>query len=397
MQKKTIGIITGTRAEFGSLRSVIKDIQNSKLLDFKLFVTGVHLLPKFGNTLEEIKSYNYPNIIIVPMYELGGGKNELVQLGLSISNATKNFTNAFEQEKPDIILLLGDRAEVIAAGLSAVALKIPIAHIHGGDSAESGQIDEQIRHALTKFSHIHFTATETSKRRVLQMGEEDWRVHNVGAMGIDEVYEEALYSKKELLKKLALANIIKDSDDIILCVQHPSIADFQNAGNDIRILLNLLKDLAKHVILIYPNNDPGCQLIIDEIEKIRDNPNFHIFKNLNKKLYLSLMKHCLFMIGNSSSGVIESAVFKIPVINIGKRNLKRESSENVIHVSNTHEEISRGIEKVMSVPFREYCKTVINKYGDGTAGKKIVKILENVEIDSKLLLKKFILRNFTTS
>ncbi len=389
---KKVGVVTGARSEFGLLLSIIKGIRESKKMKLILYVTGMHLLREFGSTINEIKNFNFPNMRIIPMYDDKSSRSDFRYLGDSISNAVKNFVHSFQTDSPDIILLTGDRAEMLAAGIAAATLKLPIAHIHGGDIAENAQIDEQIRHALTKFSHLHFTATELSMKRVLQMGEEDWRVYCVGSPDIDAIIENDLLSKQDLYRQLGIANQFQDNEEFVLCVQHPAVAEAEKSGQYMQDTLTSLERLGKQVILIYPNNDPGSDLIIDEIKNKEDNPRFHIYRSLERKVYLSVMKYALFMIGNSSSGIIESATFHLPVVNIGIRNLNRETSENVINVSYDSESIWKEIQKAISPEFRQFCLQVKSKYGDGTASKKILQVLGNIEINYTLLDKKFVLR-----
>ncbi len=388
---KKIGIITGARSEFGLLALTIKRVSESKKLSLLLYVTGMHLLQEFGHTVDEVKK-DFPNVRIIPMYDEKASLNDTAYVGNSLSKAVKNFVEAFKVDLPDIIILTGDRVEMMAAGVAAATLRIPIAHVHGGDVAENAQIDEQIRHALTKFAHVHFPATELSKKRIIQMGEEEWRVHCVGSPVIDSIVEDNLLSKNELCERLGLPSQILGNEDIVLCVQHPSVAEAKKSGHYMKDTLACLERLGKHVILVYPNNDPGSDLIITEIKKIEGNPLFTIYRNLERVVYLSVMKYALFMIGNSSSGIIESTTFHLPVVNIGVRNLNREASENVINVSYGIVPIWNGIQKALSSEFRQFCQHVQNKYGDGTTSKQIVQILENIEINYKLLDKKFVLR-----
>jgi UDP-hydrolysing UDP-N-acetyl-D-glucosamine 2-epimerase len=390
LNKRKIAVITGSRSEFGILQSVIERIIASNFLTLHLYVTGMHLLPKFGKTIEEIKRNNYPNLKEIQMYEENVNSEKFI--GYSVSTATKNFTEAFFNDSIEIVLLLGDRVEMLAAGVAAASLNLPIAHIHGGDVSENAQIDEQIRHSLTKMSHLHFTATKLSEKRILQMGEEKWRVYNTGSPSIDNIVSFELFSKRNLINELGLSDLIKDRDELILLVQHPSIFEAEKSGIYINEILECLKRLNKHTIAIYPNNDPGNQLIIDELEKIKGDSFFHIFTNLNRKIYLSILKNAYFMIGNSSSGMIESASFNLPTLNVGIRNLNRESSDNVLTVENGIDNIWDGIQKITSPEFLKICKNVSNIYGNGSASESIVKVLEQTELNFDFFKKKFILR-----
>lgn len=391
-KSKKIAIISGARSDFGLIEIIIENIIESKILDLQLYITGMHLLKKFGLTKDIFEKKNYPNRIYVPMYSETSISLEKMNFGLSLGEGVKNFSLYFSKLNPDIILVSGDRLEMLAACVAAATLGIAIAHVHGGDVSENAQIDEQIRHAITKFAHIHFTASELSKRRILQMGEEKWRVINSGSPELDLIMKSKLLSKKALLENLGLSSKITSIENFVLCVQHPSIYFAKNSGQFMKIILKSLKKINSHTIIIYPNNDPGSDLIINEILKNELHPKFHIFKNLPRKIYLSVMKHALFMIGNSSSGIIESGIFKLPVLNVGIRNLNRECSENVLTVSSDEKMIMEGIQQIMSKKFREKLLLVKkNVYGSGNASEIIVRFLEKLEFNETLYRKKFIM------
>lgn len=379
MDKKNICVVTGTRAEYGLLKIVIQKIEESEVLKLSLIVTGMHLLKKFGGTINVIKKDGFPISKIVPMYE-----EKEKNLGKALGNGVINLTHALKEIKPDILLILGDRYEPLAAALAASTLNIPIAHIHGGDNVHKGQVDEQIRHAITKFANLHFPVSPKSYERIKLLGEEEWRIHLVGSPGLDMIFNETLLNKEEICNEFNL----EINQKIVLCVYHPYIIEKEKAGEQMGLILKILKDMNLQTIIIYPNNDPGCDLIIKEIESMKNTQKFLIFKNLERKLYLSLLKHSDLLIGNSSSGIIESPVFNLPVINLGNRNRGRETGENVINVFFDHTKITEAVNKALSNDFKNFCKTVKNPYGKGKASEKIVKILEEIEINKKLLIKK---------
>jgi len=380
--KKKICVVTGIRAEYGPLKLLIEKIRSSKKLELSLFVTGMHLLKKYGNTVDIIKKDGIPITKIIEMYDENDSDD--VSLGKAIGKAIINFTEALNELKPDLLLVAGDRFESLSAVIVASILSIPIAHIQGGDTSIGGQIDEQIRHSITKFAHIHFPATQKSYKRIKLMGEEEWRIHNVGAIALDMIYQEKLLDKKEICEKLK----ITPAEKMILCVQHPYSNEPEMAGKHMKLTLKVLKDLNLLTIIIYPNNDPGSLLIIEEIERNRNNSNFKIFKNLDRIDFLSLLKNVDLLIGNSSTGIIESPIFKLPVVNIGNRNIGRESGDNVIDVPHEYDKIKEAVVKGLSDDFKKICKKVKNPYGNGTASDQIVKILEDLEINKKLLVKK---------
>ena len=382
MSKKHICVVTGSRSEYGYLQLIIRKIQESSKLKLSLLVTGMHLLNKFGKTIDLIRYDKNPITKIIPMYYNNTLKEN--NLGKAVGRAIINFTKAFYELKPDLLLVLGDRFETLAAVLAATTLSIPIAHIHGGDSVFKGQVDEQIRHAITKLSHIHFPATIKSYERIKLMGEENWRIHMVGSTSVDIVLQEQFLNDEEIYRKFGISPLEK----IIICIQHPYVFESNLAGEQMKITLQVLKDLNLQTIVIYPNNDIGSNLIINEIEFNKNVPRFKIFKNIERKEFLSLLKKSDLIIGNSSSGIIESPIFKVPAINIGDRNKGRECAENIINVPHEYTAIKKAIIKCLSVEFKEVCQNIKNPYGDGHASEKIVKILEDLQINKDLLIKK---------
>lgn len=381
MKTKNIAVISSTRADFSYLRLILKKIIQSKSLKLSLLVTGMHLLKKYGMTIDFFEKDDIPIKKVIEMYD----ENDLskTSLGKAIGKAIINFSDAFYEIKPDLLLVLGDRYEALAAVIAASTLLIPIAHIHGGDNVSQGQVDEQIRHSITKFAHIHFPATEKSAERIRKFGEEEWRIYHIGSPSIDHVYQETFLSKEEICKKLGL----NENQNIIICLQHPYSIEPNKAGEHMEILLNVLKDLGLQCVIIYPNNDLGSDLIIKEIKKYENYSKFKIFKNLEYYDYYSLLKNADLLIGNSSSGLIESPIFKLPVVNIGDRNRGRESAENVINVPHEYNAIKKAVIKTLSKEFKNNCQNVKNPYGDGNASERIVKILENLKIEKKLLIK----------
>jgi len=379
---KNIAVVTSTRADYNHLRLILKKIIESPSLTLSLLVTGTHLLESHGKSIEIINRDKIPIARVIEMYDENDTSKPA--LGRSIGKAVTNFTEALYEIKPDLLLVLGDRYEPFAAVIAASTLLIPIAHIHGGDNVLQGQIDEQVRHSITKFAHIHFPATEKSALRIKLLGEEDWRIFLVGSPSIDYIYQTTFLNKKEICEKLGLDG----NNDIIICIQHPYTIEPEKAGEQMSITLQVLKDLDLENVIIYPNNDPGYKLIINEINNFKRYPNFKIFKNLDYIDYYSLLKNGDLLIGNSSSGIIESPIFKLPVVNIGNRNRGRETTENVINVSHDYKAIKNAVLRALSNEFKELSKKIRNPYGDGTASEKIIKILEKLEINKKLLIKK---------
>jgi UDP-N-acetylglucosamine 2-epimerase (non-hydrolysing)/GDP/UDP-N,N'-diacetylbacillosamine 2-epimerase (hydrolysing) len=381
MKNRKICYVTGTRAEYGLMRHTLEVI--SKEFDLSLIVTGMHLCPEFGYTINEIEKEGFKidkKVDMLLATDTGG------TMAKSLGLAVIGITQALEDIKPDMLLITGDRGEALAAAIAGAHLNIPIIHIHGGDQGDDGaHIDDQIRHSITKFSHIHLVATEKSAERIIKMGEEPWRVHIVTAPGLDEIFSEELYSKEYIEKKHHL-----DLDKpLILVVQHPTLTQIDMAADQIRETLEALKEINEQTILIYPNADAGGRRMIKVIQEYEKYDFLQTYKSLHRKDYLSLMKYTSVMVGNSSSGTIEAPTFKLPVVNIGIRESSREHAGNKIFVKPTRNEIRQAIKKAL---FDENFKKLVRKckspYGDGKASQRILTVLNTIKNTKKLLRKR---------
>lgn len=383
LHRRNVCVVTGTRAEYGLLKPIMNRIKESSTLKLQLVSTGMHLLPEFGYTNKEIKKDGFEIDAEVPIVVGGSTK---VSMATSIGMGVISLTQTFDILKPDIILVLGDRFEIFAASIAASYSGRIVAHIHGGDKLQSGY-DEYTRHAITKISHIHFPATKKSAERILKMGEEPFRVSVTGSPSIETILNSPLLSRNELFEKLEL-NLRKK---IILLVQHPVSTCPETAVEELQLTLDSVVELGHQVVLIYPNMDPGGVRMIETIKEYEGlyPDDIKSFKSLPFEYYLSLMRHSEFMIGNSSSGIIEAPSFHIPVINIGPRQEGRERSDNVIDVDYNKKEIEIAIEKVLNDGvFKEKVRKCINPYGNGNTSNLICDILEKINIDDKLLIKK---------
>ncbi len=385
MPKKTkkIVVVTGTRAEYGILKPLLEKIKDSSDFKLELIVTGMHLLKQCGLTIREIEKDGFKTNKKVVMY----GENVKVghYYGEALGRGIENFTRMFLKIKPDILIVLGDRLEPLAATLAAANLTIPMIHIHGGEKTDSGHIDESIRHAITRFAHIHLVSTSKGKERLLKMGEEPWRIFNVGALGLESVLNSPKIKRGALFKKFQLD--LKQK--LILCIFNPVFLEDGKMGKQMREILNALKQLKIQSIIIYPNNDTGAKDIIKEINKYKNLPFIKIYLNLNHEDYVNLLKHSNVLIGNSSSGIIEAPSVKLPVVNIGSRNTGREHGGNVIFVDPQKNDIVKAIKKALyNKKFREKLKKCRNPYRNGRTVDKIVNILSKIKINKKLLVKR---------
>ena len=380
---KKIAVVTGARSEYGLLKPLLKGIIGSSELDLKLIVTGMHLLAEYGLTINEIKQEGMIIDAEVPMYT--AGETDETYYGKALATGIEGITRSLGKIRPDILVVTGDRLEPMAATMAATTLRIPIAHIHGGEKTDSGHIDEAIRHSITRFAHIHFTATQQSAERLTKMGEEPRRIHNVGALSLDNLINLKPLPKEELAANLDL----NPHQKIMINIFHPVHLEKEDVGRQAQEIIEAIKKIGIQTVIIYPNNDSGSADIIAEIEKCRNMPFIKIHPSLPYLEYVSLLRHADVLIGNSSSGIIEAPSLGLPVVNIGSRNVGREHSENIIFVDADREEVVRAVEKALyDEGFKEKVKHCRSPYGDGKARGRIIKILKELSIDDKLMRKR---------
>ncbi len=377
---RKIAVITGTRADYGIYKSVLSSIEAVPELRLSLLVVGMHLAPEFGYTLKEIENDGFKISARISLLHNEDTKEAMAEsIGLSIVEISKQLALI----KPDILLVLGDRGEMLAGAVSATYLGIPIAHIHGGDI--SGNVDEPVRHAITKLSHIHLAATAQSAERIMKLGEEPWRVHVVGAPGLDMVRNGAHPEPAEFAKKFGLDL----SKPLIMVVQHSVVSESDSAEDQIIETLEAITELKTQTVLIYPNADAGGRKMIAAIKRYERYSFIKTFQSLPHDAYLALMKIASVMVGNSSSGIIEAPSFNLPVVNIGTRQMGRQREKNVTDVGYSKEEILTAAKKALTCPItRNISQFGKSVYGDGNAGQRIAKILSEIEINDRLMVKR---------
>lgn len=380
MAKKKILYISGGRMDYGLMKETLLTIQKNSYLELKIVATGLHLMPKFGKTIQQILKDGFLPIVARATFQ----QDNKPSMALFLAQCVKELTKIVAKEKPDFILLLGDRAEMLAGAIVGAYLSIPVCHIHGGDV--SSTVDESARHSITKLAHLHFPATQKSAQRILKMGEEKWRIFLTGSPAIDAILKEKLLSKKEFCQKMDL----DEKREFCLVIQHPVTLEAEKAGWQMEQTLGAVAELSMQTIVIYPNSDAGANQIIAVIEKYaKKYPLIKPFKNLERTLFLSALKNADVMLGNSSSGIIDSPSFHLPAINIGARERDREQSANVINVEHNKIQIKQTIIKAQNDKnFREKVKSCQSPYGNGKTGEKIAKILSEIKINKKLLDKK---------
>ena len=380
---RRVGVVTVSRSDYGHLRPVLEGIRSAPDLDLALFVAGMHLSPGFGLTVREIEADGVPIAERIDMLE-GGDTPEAV--AASTGRGVAGFARAYARQRPDLLVVLGDRFEMLAAAVAALPFVLPVAHIHGGEVSE-GAMDNQIRHAITKLAHLHFASAEPHARAIARMGEEPWRIHTVGAPGLDRLADlEAL--PREVL---ALELDLPADGPWLLVTFHPVTLEYGDTAGHIDELLAALEKTDGTLVMSYPNADTSGRLIIERLEEFaaRHPRRCRLARNLGERLYLSLLRYADIMIGNSSSGLIEAPSFGLPVVNIGARQRGRLRGGNVIDVEPAREDILRGIEVAQTPAFRARARAAANPYGDGRAAPRIVEVLRTVPLDRRLVQKRF--------
>ncbi len=376
---RTIAVVTGSRAEYGYLKPLMSAIQKDVDLKLMPLVTGTHLLPKFGNTREIVKN-DFPSSIEIPMDLLG---DSLKDMALYLSSGIRTFAEFLNENRPDVLVVLGDRSESLAAALAACYLNIPVAHVNGGDVTGT-TIDESIRHAITKLAHVHFVHTSQNAKRVEKMGEERKRIFVTGALTLDTILNIPLPSKKEIFNKYNL----DEGKTTFLVVFHPITTLKDRGFSQLETLLEVLDSLKEQTILFYPNVDAGGDQFRTLIKKYEGKSYLHPFITLPHQDYLGLMKSVDVMIGNSSSGIIEAPAFHVPVVNIGSRQRGRDRSMNIIDVEPKKDEILAAIQKALfDKDFFKKLQKCVNTFGDGHAAERIVNILKSIELNESLIQK----------
>lgn len=383
MVQKKVCVVTGSRAEYGLLYWLMWEIQNDPDLNLQVIVTGMHLSPEFGLTSKIIEENGFH---IDKKIEMLLSSDTPVGISKSIGLGVFGFSEALEGLSPDILVIMGDRFEMLSAAIVAMNARIPIAHLHGGEATE-GLIDEAIRHSLTKLSHLHFTATEQYRRRVIQLGEQPNRVYTVGGLGIDNIVRLKLMSKKETEEKI----IFRFGKKNLLVTFHPVTLEKSSSFYQFSSLLKVLSELEDtHVIFTKPNADADGRIIIRMIDDFVANHSERTvaFVSMGQMNYLSTLRHIDAIVGNSSSALLEAPTFKIATVNIGDRQKGRIKAKSVFDCSPDYKSIKEAIGKVYSPEFQSRLPSVENPYGTGGASVMIKDIIKQTDLDG-IIIKKF--------
>lgn len=378
---RRIGVVTVARSDYGIYRPVLRRLAERDDVELELFVGGMHLVERFGSTVSEIERDGFPIAerldFLVPDDSPGG-------IAESMGRGVIAFGQAFSRRRPDLLFVLGDRFEMLAAGMAALPLALPLAHVHGGESTE-GAIDEAARHALTKLSHLHFASTEAYARRIVQLGEEPWRVTVSGAPALDELNGFTPLVDEEL-ERLG----VRVRGPTLLVTYHPVTLRPERVGAEIEALLGAVIDSGLDAVLTYPNADTRHRDVIRAIEGFAaSSERYSVVQSLGSRAYFTLMERAAAMVGNSSSGIIEAASFRLPVVDVGRRQQGRIRAANVVHVEPDRAAIVAGIERAISPEFRRELDGLSNPYGDGHASERIVERVVTVPLDERLLVKRF--------
>jgi UDP-hydrolysing UDP-N-acetyl-D-glucosamine 2-epimerase len=375
--KRRIGVITNSRADYSHLYWPLRELAAHTEVDLAVFVLGAHLSPDFGSTINEIERDGFP---IQARIECLLSSDTDTGMAKTIGLAILGLADALTAWRPDILLLIADRYEMLAPASVALALRIPIAHIEGGEISQ-GAIDDHVRNALTKLAAIHFTSTPTARRRVISMGEEPWRVHHAGAPSLDHLTRSVLLNRQTIESRLRL-NLTSPT---ILAAWHPvTILKDTNAEAD--AFFAAVAAAPGQLIFVYPNADAGSRELISRARALAESrPNTHIYVNLDAVTYWSLLGNVTCMIGNSSSGIMEAASFALPVVNIGMRQQGRERARNTIDAPAETAAIQAALHRALSSEFRSSLTGIENPYGNGNAAQTITRVLTTVPLDNLLI------------
>ena len=378
--RRTIAVVTSSRADYSHLYWPLRALAEHPDVELRLSVMGAHLSPEFGATVAEIERDGFA---VDGRVECLLSSDTDVGMAKTIGLATLSLADLLGTMRPDLLLLIADRYEMLAPASVALALRIPVAHIEGGEISE-GAIDDAVRNALTKMSHVHFTSTEGARARVIAMGEEAWRVHRAGAPSLDHLVKGKLHSRADLEGRIG----IEVKKNVVLVAYHP-VTLLEDTTEEAEALFRALAATEGQILFCYPNSDAGSRSLIRRTRAFLDERgDGHLFTNLDALTYWSLLAQVELLLGNSSSGIMETASFALPTVNVGLRQKGRERAANVIDVAPAVEAILEGIARARTAEFRESLAGMANPYGDGRASERIVSVLTSVPLGAELLMKR---------
>ncbi|MGA8729727.1 MAG: UDP-N-acetylglucosamine 2-epimerase [Terracidiphilus sp.] len=375
--KRRIGVVTTSRADFSHLYWPLQELAAHPDVELGVFALGPHLSPEFGTTIAEIEREGFP---IKARIECLLSSDTDTGMAKTIGIAILGLADALTAWRPDLLLLIADRYEMLAPASVALALRIPIAHIEGGEVSQ-GAIDDCVRNAITKLAHVHFTSTETARRRVIAMGEEPWRIHRAGAPSLDHLRRSNLVDRPALEQRLGLTL----APPTLLALWHP-VTIHRDTNTEADAFFTAMEQVAGRLLFVYPNTDSGSYALIERTQALaRTRANTNIFVNLDAASYWSLLGQVDVLVGNSSSGIMEAASFALPVVNVGMRQQGRERAPNIIDAPAQSDAILTAIDNALSPTFRDSLRGMVNPYGDGTAASTIVRTLTTVSLEAILI------------
>jgi len=378
--KRKIAVVTTSRADYSLLYWPLRDLTAHPDVDVKIVALGPHLSPEFGCTVREIENDGFH---VNARIECLMSSDSDVGMAKTIGVATLSLADCFGQMRPDLVVLTADRYEMLAPASVALALRIPVAHIEGGEISE-GAIDDAVRNALTKLSHVHFTSTDLARARVIAMGEEDWRVHRSGAASLDHLRRSTLLNREQLETRLA----IDLGQPTAVITYHPTTIA-RDTTREADAMFSAIHSIPGQLLCCYPNADAGSRALIERMEScLRERGGGKVIVNLHPVVYWSLLRFVDLLIGNSSSGIIEAASFALPVVDVGIRQRGRERGRNVLDAEPTVASILDRIRTARSEQFRRSLQGMENLYGDGRASERIVAVLASVPLGEELLIKR---------
>jgi UDP-hydrolysing UDP-N-acetyl-D-glucosamine 2-epimerase len=376
---RKIAVLTTSRADYSHLYWPLRDLAAHPEVDLRIAVLGSHLSPEFGCTVREIEKDGFR---IDARIECLLSSDTDVGMAKTIGVATLSLADALGQMRPDLLLLIADRYELLAPASVALALRIPIAHIEGGEIS-AGAIDDAVRNAVTKMSHIHFTGTASARLRVIAMGEEEWRVHRTGAPSLDHLRRQTLFTREQLESRLQLDL----GRPTTLVVYHP-VTLLRDTTQEADALFAALESLPEQILFCYPNADAGSRALIERTRSfLSRSRQGRLFVNLDSLTYWSLLRQVDLLLGNSSSGIMETPSFALPTVNIGLRQEGRERARNVLECSPETQSILETVRVARSEEFRRSLRGMTNPYGDGHASERIVRVLTTAPLSQELLIK----------
>lgn len=379
---RSVLVVTVGRSDYGIYVPLLRKLEDESQIELQLAVSGMHLAPEFGSTVTRIEQDGFP---IAERVEMLLSSDAPSGAAASMGVGVIGFASAYARQRPDLLVVLGDRLEMHAAALAALPFGIPVAHIHGGELS-LGAIDDALRHSITKLCHLHFVSTEEHARRVIQLGEEPWRVTVTGALGLDNLSSTPLLGTAELEARIGLP--LEPAP--LLVTFHPATLESGGSQRQIEGLLAALEDAGLPVIFTQPNADPGGRLLLERIRSFVDShASARLVENLGTQAYFSMMARAAAMVGNSSSGIIEAASLRCPVVNVGSRQEGRLRPRNVIDAGYGRRELLEAIRTATAPAFRASLSDLVNPYGSGGAAKTMARVLEQTELGPKLVRKRF--------